>query len=185
MTLLEQIASGQTSAVSECIIDRYGGLVWSLARRFTKTNADAEDAVQEIFLDLWKSAKNFKPDVASETTFTAMVARRRLIDRQRGKKVDVEEAVELDRITAAQGNVSETVAVAEEADRAKQLLDSLPDDQSRAIKLSIFDGLSHSQIAELTGLSLGTVKSYIRRGLIKLREQIGFDTVLSGKGAVQ
>src|SRR5262245_66294972 len=82
-SLLARVAEGDAIAVRECIA-RYGGLVWSIARRFEL--ADAEDAVQEIFLDLWKSAARFDPNIASETAFIAMIARRRLIDRRRTRK---------------------------------------------------------------------------------------------------
>src|SRR5436190_14026687 len=78
--LLGRVAAGDEAAVRECLA-RYGGLVWSIARRFEPS--DAEDAVQEIFLDLWKSAARFDRAVASETAFVAMIARRRLIDRRR------------------------------------------------------------------------------------------------------
>ncbi|HEY1068798.1 MAG TPA: sigma-70 family RNA polymerase sigma factor, partial [Pirellulales bacterium] len=80
--LLPRVAAGQPSAVDECLA-RYGGLVWSLARRHTNNTSDAEDAVQEIFIDLWRSAARFNPQAASEATFVAMIARRRLIDRRR------------------------------------------------------------------------------------------------------
>ena len=82
LTTLQRIAAGETEAVRECM-DRYGGLVWSLARRFLYSSNEAEDAVQEIFLDLWKHAGRFDPNVAAEATYVAMIARRRLIDRVR------------------------------------------------------------------------------------------------------
>src|SRR5689334_2870619 len=82
-SLLARVAAGDAAAVRECIA-QYGGLVWSIARRFELS--DAEDAVQEIFLDLWKSAARFDPSIASEATFIAMIARRRLIDRRRTRR---------------------------------------------------------------------------------------------------
>ena len=78
-SILERIAAGDANAVQECM-DLYGNLVWSLARRFTRSAAEAEDAVQEVFLDVWKSAARFDAKRASEKTFVAMIARRRLID---------------------------------------------------------------------------------------------------------
>src|SRR3954470_11204914 len=78
--LLGRVAAGDQQAVRECLA-RYGGLVWSIARRFEGN--DAEDAVQEIFLDLWRSAPRFDPQLSSEPAFVAMLARRRLIDRRR------------------------------------------------------------------------------------------------------
>ena len=80
--ILPRVAAGEPTALAECM-ERYGGLVWSIALRLTGSRADAEDAIQEIFIDLWKSAARFDGAVASEKAFVAMIARRRLIDRRR------------------------------------------------------------------------------------------------------
>src|SRR5689334_16385093 len=72
-SILQRIATGERAAVQECI-DAYGGLIWSLARRWSPAPHEAEDAVQEIFIDLWKSAARFDQAQASETTFVAMIA---------------------------------------------------------------------------------------------------------------
>lgn len=173
--ILQKIAAGDASAVQACI-DRYSGLVWSLARRFCPTPSDAEDAVQEIFLDVWRSAARFDESVASETTFVAMIARRRLIDRGRrtGRAVaslDNEDgaAPVVDRAPRAES----TLADAEDAQRAAIALDSLKPEQQKVLRLSIYQGLSHERIAEATGMPLGTVKTHVRRGLIRLREILG------------
>src|ERR1041385_2281154 len=94
LALLARVAGGDPRAVRDCIA-RYGGLVWSIARRFEA--ADAEDAVQEIFLDLWKSAARFDGRIASEAAFVAMIARRRLIDRKRtrGRRPTIQPVTEL------------------------------------------------------------------------------------------
>src|SRR5262252_1163156 len=89
-SLLARVGAGDASAVRECL-QRFGGLVWSLARRFSSSPSDAEDAVQEIFVDLWRSAKKYDPRAASEATFVAMIARRRLIDRLRSRQRRKEE----------------------------------------------------------------------------------------------
>ena len=80
--LLPRVARGEETAVRECL-SRYGDLIWSLARRLLPTSADAEDAVQDIFVEIWKNAERFNEQVASEKTFVVMLARRRLIDRRR------------------------------------------------------------------------------------------------------
>ena len=81
-TILQSVADGNAAAVDECL-GKYGGLVWSLARRLCPRHEDAEDAVQEIFVEIWRNAAKFDPEIASEATYVTMIARRRLIDRYR------------------------------------------------------------------------------------------------------
>ena len=111
-----------------------------------------------------------------------MIARRRLIDRSRKRKIETDRSIEVDQITSGSQSATDSVELAEEARIAARFLNELPTDQSRAIKLSVYDGLSHSQIAEVTGSSLGTVKTQIRRGIIKLREKIGFASTVNMRG---
>lgn len=173
-SLLQQVAAGNANAVPE-LIDRYGGLVWSLARRLSLSQADAEDAVQEVFADLWKSAARFDETVASEATFIAMIARRRLIDRRRRAarqpstfevRDDLDGSVE--RITPER-----RAELTEEASKAAKAIETLRPEQQRVLRLSIYHGLSHERIAEATGLPLGTVKTHARRGLMAVREILG------------
>ena len=171
-TLFERIAAGDASAVKECM-DNYGGLVWSLARRFTSSAADAEDATQEIFLEIWRSAARYDSSMGKETTFITTIARRRLIDRvraaaRRPATEEYDEAVAVDPDTADEnaGAVAADVAIAQRA------LAKLNDDQREILLLGIVEGLTHSEIATATGKPLGTVKTQMRRGLIKLRELV-------------
>jgi len=168
-TILQRIARGDPAAIRECM-DRYRGLVWSLARRLC--GPEAEDAVQEVFLDVWRSAERFNPDVASETTFVAMIARRRLIDRRRrlARQPGFEVITEPAAIEPAQ-QLADT-STQEEAARAREAMRALTHDQQRVLGLSVYRGMSHDQIATSTGLPLGTVKTHIRRGLIRLREML-------------
>src|SRR5271166_2344489 len=92
-TFLERIAAGDPLAVDGCL-EKYRGLVWSIARRFPGNHADTEDAVQEVFVELWRHAGRFDAAVAAESTFVATVARRRLIDRHR-RRARQPEAVSL------------------------------------------------------------------------------------------
>jgi RNA polymerase sigma-70 factor (ECF subfamily) len=167
-SILERIAAGDQAAVKECM-DRFGGLVWSLARRFSPRREDAEDAVQEIFLSLWKSADRYDPALASEATFVAMVARRRLIDRNRARSARPQGTeLEAGPEPAARGGAGQVEAAAD-VRRAVELLDTLRPEQKRVVELSVLSGLSHSEIADLTGMALGTVKTHARRGLARLR----------------
>lgn len=176
-SLLQRIAGGDSQAMQECI-DRYGGLVWSLARRMAGN--DAEDAVQEVFLDVWRSAGRFNPDVAGETTFVAMIARRRLIDRRRrlARRPAPETLVE--DPTPARGKAVDAVGLGDEAAVAARAIANLSTDQQRVLGLAIHRGLSHDEIAQATGMPLGTVKTHIRRGLIRVREML--DSRNAGKG---
>lgn len=170
VTPLQRVAANEPAAV-QAVIDQYGGLVWSLARRFSISSEDAEDAVQEVFLDVWKSAARYDPSVASEATFIAMIARRRLIDRARKDGRRTDRTPLPDGTVPAPGNgVERPAEVSDEAARAQEALQSLSLEQQRVLRLSIYHGLSHEKIAEATGLPLGTVKTHCRRGLIRMRE---------------
>lgn len=173
--VLERIAGGDSSAVPECI-DRFGGLVWSLARRMTFTTAEAEDAVQEIFVELWRNAGRYDRSVASETAFIAMIARRRLIDRRRRLDRQKDRAALPEDSLGSTDDIFARPALSEEAAQARRALAELSSEQQRVLRLSIFEGLSHERIATATGLPLGTVKTHARRGLIKLREILGLAT---------
>lgn len=170
-SILQRVASGDQMAVQECL-DRFGGLVWSLARRFCYNLADAEDAVQEIFLDLWRSSARYDPNVATEATFVAMIARRRLIDRGRKAQREVDKARLAHEIEHIEVSPTRAAEVTEEAAMAARALEGLKPEQQRVLRLSIYQGLSHEKIAETTGLPLGTVKTHVRRGLIRIREAL-------------
>jgi RNA polymerase sigma-70 factor (ECF subfamily) len=151
-------------------LDRYANLVWSLARRFTSSGTEAEDAVQEIFIDLWSSADRYDSSKSSETTFIAMVARRRLIDRLRKTKrepemKEIEEAFDL----GVPGHAAAT-EINDEAALALKLIQTLKPEQRQIIQLSVYHGHTHQSIAEMLGLPLGTVKTHLRRGLLRIRE---------------
>ncbi len=166
-SILQRVAVGDAGAMRACV-DQFGGLVWSLARRLAPL--EAEDATQEIFLDLWRSAARYDPGVASEATFVSMIARRRLIDRlRRVESRRRPQAIAEDDLPEP-SRVEPVVEVSEEASIARAALDSLPPDQQRVLHLSVDRGLSHDEIARATGLPLGTVKTHIRRGLIRIRE---------------
>lgn len=171
-TLLQRIAAGDPQAVEECL-QQYSGLVWSLARRFAPRYADAQDAVQEIFLDVWRSASRFDPQAASETTFIATIAKRRLIDRHRRRTRDIG-GIPLDEATLpASAELPDRVERDDEAARVRLSLRRLSTDERHVLELAYIEGLSQRQIAEATHLPLGTVKTHARRGLMRLREMLG------------
>ena len=173
-SVLQRIASGDSVAVRDCI-EQYGALVWSLARRLSRSTSDAEDATQEIFLDIWRSAGRFDASQGSDKMFIAMIARRRLIDRLRKTSteppMDPVEALEA-VAWADPGTTSETSHEAEQAARA---MAELRPEQRQVLELGLLHGLTQSEIAARLQMPLGTVKSFMRRGLIKVREFMNID----------
>lgn len=168
-TILQRIAGGDTSAIDECV-ETYGGLVWSLAKRYCNNPDDAEDATQDIFLELWQKAERFDASRGSESTFIATLARRRLIDffRRRSSVPDSEPSFDLQSLVGdSTGNPLETQ---EDAARAMGCFEKLSEKHRSVLGFSIMEGVSHSGIAEKLSLPLGTVKSFARRGLLQLRQ---------------
>jgi RNA polymerase sigma-70 factor (ECF subfamily) len=163
--LLASVARGDANATRACL-DRYGGLVWGIARRFFGASAEAEDAVQDAFMDLWRCAGRYDPNVSSEHVFVALIARRRFIDRKRrgARRLDTEPLAP--DPPAAPSTVEEVT----EANLATRALDQLRPEQRQVLLLATCHGLSHEEISQSTGMPLGTVKAHARRGLIRVRE---------------
>jgi RNA polymerase sigma factor (sigma-70 family) len=171
-SILERIASGDQAAVAQCL-DRYGGLVWSVARSWSDNAADAEDATQEIFIALWKSAARYNPSVGSEAVFISTIARRRMIDRLRskGRRPSTEEFDESVMFELADSAPDQGM-VAAEAAIAVRAVAQLEAGQQQVLMMGVVQGMTHSEIATVTGKPLGTVKTQLRRGLIRVRELI-------------
>jgi RNA polymerase sigma-70 factor (ECF subfamily) len=180
-SILQRIARKDRAAVEECI-ETYGRLIWALARKMCPNKEEAEDAVQEIFIDIWKNADKFDPSQSSEMTFVAMIARRRLIDRLRKFKRQPPMEV-LENLTSGPFQSHKDIQDCIEARQAIEALNQLRPEQRQVLHLSICLGLSHQEIATLTGMPIGTVKSHARRGLIKVRELLGLDDRNNLKGA--
>jgi RNA polymerase sigma-70 factor (ECF subfamily) len=167
--VLPRIALGDAAAVRECIT-RHGALVWALARRLSPTPADAEDATQEIFADLWKCAGRFQPGIASEPVFVATIARRRLIDRLRARK----RRPQTELLSEGPGELPDPNRASDgemcaEASLAASAIAKLRPEQRQVLLLAILQGLSHEEIASVMGMPLGTVKTLARRGLAHVR----------------
>lgn len=162
--LLPRIARGEPDAVQACI-DRYGPLVWSLARRMNRDVATMEDVVQDIFIAIWKNAASFDVKLGSEATFIATIARRKVIDRHRRTlRAPTLEPVDETSIVGEDIGL-ESVDLGDEARRAREVLKELKPEQRSLILMSVVQGLTHQEIATRTQIPLGTIKSHIRRGL--------------------
>lgn len=179
-TLLQRVAAGDPDAV-EAVMERYGGLVWSIARRLSASAEDAEDAAQEAFIDLWKHAGRYRPEAGKESTFVGMICRRRCIDRlrKRGRRPKLqgigEGAMSDPALTSDAQTGLEKLAIEDEAAHVARYLSELKPDARQVLELSVYRGLSHSQISEQLELPLGTVKTHVRRSLIRVRELLARD----------
>ena len=174
-TILPRIAQGDENAVAECM-KQYGNLVWMLAKKYTQTIEDAEDAVQEIFTEVWQNAGRFDSEKASEVTFISLIARRRLIDRLR-KVYRQPNVLSIDEIFEVQPNGFETeIHTQIEAKKAVAAMREIRTEQRELMLLTIFEGMSHGEIAEKTNLPLGTVKTHIRRGFESVRKIMSRDS---------
>lgn len=181
-TILDKVAARNPGAVEQCLA-RYGGLIWSLARRLSPTTSDAEDAVQEIFVDLFRHASRFDPQrEPSEATFVAIVARRRLIDRHRKHTRQVK-TKPIDKTGAVPVAMPlNGLELRDEVDRVRELLTQLKSEERQVLELIFFQGLSQSETGERLNMPLGTVKTHSRRGLLRLRELSGSVVDLTGEG---
>ena len=171
--LLTRVARGDQSAVVE-VIDLYGGLIATLANRYCLNPADTDDAIQEVFVELWKNAARFQPEKGAEVTFVAMIARRRLVDLTRRRRRDRPVVdIEVDSIpTKSWSDFGGDAELVEQVQSAVAALKSLPEKQRKVILMAIYGGLSHSQVARQFDLPLGTVKTWIRQGLRKMRREL-------------
>ena len=169
--LLQRIAAGDENAVRECI-DTYSGLVWSIARRFSRNTEDAADGVQDVFIDLWSAAARFDPTIAAEKTFVAMIARRRLIDRLRKLRRQPDFTGLEDAAVIPAEEQRDQVEIREEAERVMDVMRTLKPEQQQILELAIHKGMTHRGIAEHLQLPLGTVKTHVRRGLMRVRELV-------------
>lgn len=165
-TILKRIATGDQTAVEDCI-SQYGNLVWALAKKYAPTREDAEDAVQEIFTEIWQNAARYDDTKAREITFITTIARRRLIDRVR-KIYRRPQTSSLESVFVT--NSYEPSAFKQvQAKEIIKAMEILRPEQRELMLLNIYEGMSHSEISEVTGVPLGTVKTHIRRGFERVR----------------
>ena len=168
-SILATIAAGEDGSF-ELLIEKYGNLVWSIGKKFLYRQSDVEDAVQEVFIAIWKSADKFDSSKAKEITFVSMIARRRFIDHLR--KISKHKNLEsIDEDNSTHQLYKESMLnESTDLQLIKNAIKSLDIDDQELLNLSIYQGYSHSEISKLLNLPLGTVKTKIRRNLIKLQE---------------
>jgi RNA polymerase sigma-70 factor, ECF subfamily len=170
-SVLNRVARGDSRALRECI-DRFGGLVWSIARQLTYTGADIEELVREVFADVWRNAARYDPEQGSEEIFVAMIARRRLIDRLR-RAAHRRARLRDDNDSPGWGDPSNGAGVCNEAQAARRAIMRVRPELRMVLELGLLQGLSHSEIAHRLQMPLDIVKTLMARGLIQVREVMG------------
>lgn len=177
---LAQVASGDQRAFDQ-LYDRLSGPLYSLAVSMLGDATEAQDALQDVFLQIWRRAPSYDADQSSVFSWAMLMTRSRVIDRlrARGRRLHVvvssiddanKDAESVDASVAE--SAADTADRNEEAVRVRSILNKLPADQRQAIELAFFNDLTHHEIAAQLGQPLGTIKARIRRGLLKLRERI-------------
>ncbi len=170
--LLRRIAGGSSDALG-AFYDRYSSLVWGLLRRMLGEGGEAEEVMQEAFLQVWRDAKRYDPERATPRGWLLLIARSRALDRIRKRTAlqRREEAIASEATARAVAPLgSRRLEHLESRERISSALDRLPREQRRVIELSFFHGLSQTEIAAHLGAPLGTVKSRALLGMKRLRE---------------
>jgi RNA polymerase sigma-70 factor (ECF subfamily) len=177
---------GRDAGALATLYDRHGGRLLGLAQRILGDTGEAEDVVQEVFLHVWKSAATFDAARGPVLAWLLVATRSRSIDRLRSRRSagrasgrPLDEAPEI----ASGDDVEQDAAAREWETKCRGAIGQLPEDQKRALELAYFEGLTQQEIAERTGTPLGTVKTRVRLGLMKLRELMGSYRKSEGHGA--
>ena len=170
---LMTLVDAEDSDAFAVIYDRHGGAAYSLAHRIVGDQGMAEDVTQEAFLSIWRSTARFDAARGSVRAWVLGIVRNRAIDALRrsarpAPKLDQDDDAVLETQPAAQRTEAEAIR-RETADRLRKALGLLPREQSQVIELAYFGGFSHSEIADMLGAPIGTVKGRMRLGLEKIR----------------
>jgi RNA polymerase sigma-70 factor, ECF subfamily len=167
-SLIHRVRAKDHAAMAE-IFDRYARMVYAVSLRVLNDSSQAEDVMQEIFLQIWKTPDAPIRVQGSLGSWLAVVARNRAIDmvRKRRPTDPVEEI-----LLAVSTDLASEVARSRMMEKVREVLATLPEEQQRSLELAYFEGLSHSEIAAKTGDPLGTVKTRIRAALASLRKGI-------------
>jgi RNA polymerase sigma-70 factor, ECF subfamily len=180
--LMAALASADSTAL-ELIYNRYGGIVYALAFKILHNRADAEEVTSEVFWELWERRQRYNPARGSPRSYILLLTRSRAIDRIRERPNAQHISLELSEhdkclsktasmhaMTGFGSSESERIEIRQQLQSA---LSSLDEQQQIALKLAFYRGLSHRQIAEHLASPLGTVKTHIRKGLLRLKQLLG------------
>ena len=172
--LLERTALGDREAFAR-LYDRYSGVLFSFIVRVLIDPKESEDVLQDVFLQLWTKAGQYRRDLGTPFNWAVTMARHKAIDRlrsvQRRSRLAEEVMIETAELTTGPLMPDET-GVREKAQLIRSALQTLPTEQRQAIELAFFNGLTQMEISERLREPLGTIKARIRRGMLKLRDAL-------------
>jgi len=168
--LLHAIARNDEGALA-AIYDRYRLILFGLILRILHDREEAEDCLQEVFLQVWRRARDFDESRGRAFTWLVTIARSRALDRLRASGSRLKLATEAAQVAPDEvGDAAEEAVQSEQGALVREALAELPEEQRRALLLAYFEGLTQTEIAARLGDPLGTVKTRMRSGMIKLRE---------------
>jgi RNA polymerase sigma-70 factor (ECF subfamily) len=181
--LMDAVAARDQSALAE-LYDRHSAAIMGVCLRILRDHAEAEEATGDVFIEVWNRSSRFDRERGHPVAYLLNVARSRAIDRLRSRgrrdRIFVVEAEQDAHVNGVTASPLASTMTSEMRRRLKAALSELQPGQKRALELAYFDGMSHSEIASALGEPLGTVKTRIRQGLLRMRETL--DAVY-GEGA--
>jgi RNA polymerase sigma-70 factor (ECF subfamily) len=166
--LLDAVARGDRGALSQ-LYARTSAKLYGICLRLLGSEADAQDALQEAYVTVWQKAARFDAAKASPITWLSVLARNKAIDRLRQRRGAAEVLDEAAAVPDSSPSALELVEQAQESDRLSGCLEELEERSRAMIRAAFLDGATYSQLAERESVPLGTMKSWIRRGLLRLR----------------
>lgn len=172
--LLERVAQGDQKAFA-ALYDEVSPRVFGLIKRLLRDHAQSEEVTQEVFLEIWQTATRFDPNKGGATTWILTMAHRRAVDRVRSSQSsrDRDTRIGIRDHKVDYDNVSETIEVRIEHERVEKAMLRLTELQRQAVSLAYYGGYSHSEVAEMLSVPIGTVKTRLRDGMIRLRDELG------------
>lgn len=172
--MVDRIVRGEDAALAE-LFERFSGRAFGVARRVLRSDAEAEEVVQDTFIEVWRSATRYDPRRAAPERWILTMVRTRAIDRlrQNGARGRLQDNLVTQPRTEGQRGPDAAVSASQEAKRLREAMEKLPVEQRSVLEQAYDLGLSQSEISEATGTPLGTVKTRMRIAMLKLADLLG------------